>query len=80
MQHSKLWRFFNFFCHNFKGDVWTSRNSNSEPNEYIEGLEDGSLKVVTKKFPPLVQLLELFFFCFGGSNTHLILNAPQLKK
>nr|CAD2166374.1 unnamed protein product [Meloidogyne enterolobii] len=44
------------------GDVWTSRNSNSEPNEYIEGLEDGSLKVVTKKFPPLVQLLELFFF------------------
>lgn len=53
----------------------------NEPNEYIEGLKDGSLKVVTEKtIFPSGSFIGVNSFGFGGSNTHLILKAPQLTK
>lgn len=47
----------------------------NEPNEYIEGLKDGSLKVVTEKTPFPGGVIGVNSFGFGGSNTHAILRA-----
>uniref|UniRef100_A0A915D6Q3 Fatty acid synthase n=1 Tax=Ditylenchus dipsaci TaxID=166011 RepID=A0A915D6Q3_9BILA len=48
----------------------------NEPNEYIEGLKDGSLKVVAEKTPFPGGFIGVNSFGFGGSNTHAILRAP----
>lgn len=49
----------------------------NEPNEYIEGLKDGSLKVVTEQTPfPPASYIGVNSFGFGGSNTHVVLKAP----
>ncbi|KAL3097970.1 hypothetical protein niasHT_027515 [Heterodera trifolii] len=51
----------------------------NEPNEYIEGLKDGSLKVVTEptSLPSDGALIGVNSFGFGGSNTHVVLKAPK---
>ena len=52
-----------------------------EANEYIEGLKDGSLKVVTEKTPfPSAAFIGVNSFGFGGSNTHVVLKAPKPTK
>lgn len=53
-----------------------------EPNEYIEGLKDGSLKVIDEKIPFPGGIVGVNSFGFGGSNTHAILRAaePSTKK
>jgi fatty acid synthase, animal type len=52
-----------------------------EPNEYIEGLKDGSLKVVSEPTPfPPGSFIGVNSFGFGGSNTHVVLKAPQPTK
>lgn len=49
----------------------------NEPNEYIEGLKDGSLHVVTEPTPfPTGAYIGVNSFGFGGSNTHVVLKAP----
>jgi fatty acid synthase, animal type len=53
----------------------------NEPNEYIEGLKDGSLKVVTEPTPfPAAAFVGVNSFGFGGSNTHVVLKAPVPTK
>ena len=52
----------------------------NEPNEYIEGLKDGTLKVVTEKTPFPGGYIGVNSFGFGGSNTHVILKAPEPPK
>lgn len=49
----------------------------NEPNEYIEGLKDGILKVVTGETPFPGGFIGVNSFGFGGSNTHVILRAPE---
>lgn len=44
----------------------------NEPNEYIEGLKDGSLKVVTGETPFPGGYIGVNSFGFGGSNTHVM--------
>lgn len=53
----------------------------NEPNEYIEGLKDGSLKVVTEPttFVP-GSYIGVNSFGFGGSNTHVLLKAPEADR
>lgn len=53
-----------------------------EANEYIEGLKDGSLKVVSEPTPFPGGVVGVNSFGFGGSNTHAILRAvtPQERK
>lgn len=52
----------------------------NEPNEYIEGLKDGSLKVVTGETPFPGGYIGVNSFGFGGSNTHVILRAAEPQK
>ncbi|KAI6188362.1 Fatty acid synthase [Aphelenchoides besseyi] len=49
----------------------------NEPNEYIEGLKEGTLKVVTGETPFPGGYIGVNSFGFGGSNTHAILRAPE---
>ena len=50
----------------------------NEPNEYIEALTDGSLKVVTEPTPFVMgSYVGVNSFGFGGSNTHILLKAPD---
>lgn len=52
----------------------------NEPNEYIEGLKDGSLKVVSGETPFPGGYIGVNSFGFGGSNTHVILRAAEPQK
>jgi fatty acid synthase len=52
----------------------------NEPNEYIEGLKEGTLKVVTGETPFPGGYIGVNSFGFGGSNTHVILRAPEPQK
>lgn len=48
---------------------------------YIDGLKDGSLKVVTEKTPFVAgSFVGMNSFGFGGSNTHILLKAPEPEK
>ncbi|CAI2343142.1 unnamed protein product [Caenorhabditis sp. 36 PRJEB53466] len=49
----------------------------STPNQYIPGLVDGRLKVVTEPTPLPGGIIEVNSFGFGGSNTHVILKAAD---
>ncbi|WKY15735.1 hypothetical protein Q1695_000877 [Nippostrongylus brasiliensis] len=47
------------------------------PNQYIPGLTDGRLKVVTEPTPLPGGVIGVNSFGFGGSNTHVILKAAD---
>ncbi|VDO39253.1 unnamed protein product [Haemonchus placei] len=47
------------------------------PNQYIPGLTDGRLKVVTEPTPLPGGIIGVNSFGFGGSNTHVILKAAD---
>ncbi|KJH41745.1 acyl transferase domain protein [Dictyocaulus viviparus] len=47
------------------------------PNQYIPGLIDGRLKVVTEPTPLPGGIIGINSFGFGGSNTHVILKAAD---
>ncbi|CAB3400922.1 unnamed protein product [Caenorhabditis bovis] len=47
------------------------------PNQYIPGLVDGRLKVVTEPTPLPGGVIGVNSFGFGGSNTHVILKAAD---
>uniref|UniRef100_A0A8R1DF59 Fatty acid synthase n=1 Tax=Caenorhabditis japonica TaxID=281687 RepID=A0A8R1DF59_CAEJA len=47
------------------------------PNQYIPGLVDGRLKVVTEPTPLPGGVIGVNSFGFGGSNTHVILRAAD---
>lgn len=47
------------------------------PNQYIPGLTDGRLKVVTEPTALPGGLIGINSFGFGGSNTHVILKAAD---
>ncbi|KAK6765329.1 hypothetical protein RB195_025310 [Necator americanus] len=47
------------------------------PNQYIPGLTDGRLKVVTEPTPLPGGVIGINSFGFGGSNTHVILKAAD---
>ncbi|CAD5216831.1 unnamed protein product [Bursaphelenchus okinawaensis] len=52
----------------------------NEPNEYIEGLKEGILKVVTEPTDINGGYIGVNSFGFGGSNTHVILKANEKLK
>uniref|UniRef100_A0A7E4UMS9 Fatty acid synthase n=1 Tax=Panagrellus redivivus TaxID=6233 RepID=A0A7E4UMS9_PANRE len=47
------------------------------PNEYIDGLKSGQLKVVSEKTEFPGGYVGVNSFGFGGSNTHVILRTPE---
>lgn len=49
----------------------------NSPNQYIPGLVDGRLKVVTEPTPFPGGIIGVNSFGFGGSNTHVILKAAD---
>lgn len=52
----------------------------SEPNKYIDGLKDGRIKVVTEQIPFVPgSYVGINSFGFGGSNTHVLLKAPEVE-
>jgi fatty acid synthase len=50
------------------------------PNQYIDGLKNGQLKVVSEKTEFPGGYVGVNSFGFGGSNTHVVLRAPEKPK
>ena len=51
-----------------------------EPNEYITGIKEGRLEVVTQNRPWSGGLVGVNSFGFGGANAHLIVKSNDKEK
>lgn len=50
------------------------------PNQYIDGLKNGQLKVVSEKTDFPYGFIGINSFGFGGSNTHAVFRSPDRPK
>ena len=52
----------------------------NEPNEYITGIKEGRLEVVTQNIPFSGGLVGVNSFGFGGANAHVIVKSNEKAK